>query len=99
MPFPFENYVIYGLVPGYTTGTVTAINKTTAESQTENIAVDGSYVIDCANFIASGWSDLDTVELQSNGRYLQVSINKGAFAGAMRIEIQPPHYNHSRRRH
>jgi len=99
MPFPWENYLLYGLVPGYSSGTVTAINKSTAESQTESVAADGSFVIDCANFIISGWSDLDTVELQVNGRYLQVSINKGACPGARRVDIQPPHYNHSRKRH
>ena len=99
MPFPWENYVIYGLVPGYITGTVTSINKSTAESQIVNVDSDGSFVIDCANFITSGWSDLDTVELQSNGRYLHVNINKGACPGARRVDIQPPHYNHSRKRH
>jgi len=99
MPFPWENYLLYGVVPGYTSGTVTATNKATGESQTENVTADGSFVIDCANFIVSGWSDLNTVELQSNGRYLQVSINKGAFAGERRVDIKPPHYNHSHKRH
>ncbi len=99
MPFPWENYLLNGLVPGYTSGVVTAINKTTGESQTENVAADGSFVTDCANFIVSGWSDLNTVELRVNGRALQVSINKGAFPGARRVDVNPPHYNHSRRRH
>jgi len=99
MPFPWENYLLYGLVPDCVSGTVTAINKTTAESQTENVFSDGSFMVDCANFIVSGWSDLDTIELQSNGRYLQVSINKGAFPGARQVNIEPSHHNHSRRRH
>jgi len=94
MPFPFENYILEGIVSDYTSGTVTATNKATGESQTTEIQSDNSYLIDCGNFIASGWSDGDTIELSAQGRYLQVSINKTQHPGVRRFDILPPHYNH-----
>lgn len=96
MPFPWENYVIEGLVPDYTSGTVTATNRTTGESQTTDIQADNSYNIDCANFMTNGWSDLDTISFSTQGRYEEVSINKTQHPGRRLFDILPPHYNHRR---
>lgn len=99
MPFPlYQNYILEGKIPGYTSGTVTATNKTTTGTpQTISIESDGSYLIDCANF-DNGWNPLDTIELSTSGRYVQITINTGLFPEGRRVDIEPS-IVHRKRRH
>ncbi len=87
MPFPWENYIIEGYVPDFTSGTVTATNKTTAETQTTDIQSDSTYLIDCANFTASGWSEFDIIELTVPGRSIKTTIDKTQHPGRIQVDI------------
>ena len=98
---PQNPYILYGIARSVAAGiTVTAINKRTGESQTVQTETGGEYLVDCANF-ASGYNDLDTVELRVAGNVQITSVNSGVFPPGRQVDIIPQAFGaleHRRRR-
>lgn len=95
---PELQYPIYGKIPNYPNETVTATNLTTLETQTVISENDTSYVMECANFSTSGYTNYDVIQISVAGRNEIISINmlNSEFIEKRKLDINPPLYNSNR---
>jgi len=89
MAFPQTPYLLYGAISGITSSqAITAINKNTLETQAVTSESDGTFVVDCANFLPLGYSDHDVIELAAAGRRDIISVNAGAFPEGREFDLE-----------